>query len=107
MPIHPGNGVTIVYGEGSFGPPDYDSGWVNIDRKEEKELVHNVGGNVDNYVIDLMAKSGTHGICNIYVGLGQANKGFAYWKLTNESVYIFRDKKDDHAQQIRVRIWKY
>ncbi len=35
------------------GGPAYDSGWVYLGQDEAKTLTHNLGGNVDNYVVDM------------------------------------------------------
>ncbi len=40
-----------------FAKPVYESGWLSIAAGEEKELSHNLGGNLNNYVVDLQIRS--------------------------------------------------
>lgn len=39
-----------------FPQPDYDSGWTNISKGEQIALQHNLGGNPDDYAVDLQFK---------------------------------------------------
>ena len=43
-------------GGAPFPRPAYDSGWVAISPGEQKRLTHNIGGNTDNYVVDMQFK---------------------------------------------------
>jgi len=58
-----GNGVTFPDGTQQttactgFPSPNYDSGWVAYSGNEIV-LTHNLGGNIDNYVVDLTMKDG-------------------------------------------------
>ena len=122
------DGDLVVTGEykGNIGPnngapfprPAYDSGWTPIARNEKKTLNHNVGGNVDNYVVDMSFKSSypAVGINNAHYG-GQTTyydgsdthkvQGADYMKLNNKSIDIYRNINDDSAFSIRIRIWVY
>ena len=107
------NGDIIYDGalKGAFPRPAYDSGWVSINKDEHLYLYHWLGGNVDNYVVDLIFyDGGDHGI-NIH-GLGgfrqfEEEKGSgAFWRiLDSNKIVVKRKKQDTFADKIRVRIW--
>jgi len=94
-----------------FPAPDYDSGWVNINKGEFKELTHNLGGDPDNYFVDLSFKSPTYKIHNIYYGQlhhpSLGSLGLDYRKLDNNSIEVWRGTNDGVTTQFRIRIWKY
>jgi len=89
--------VTGAY-RGSIGPnggapfprPAYDSGWVTA--TDSITLFHNIGGNVDNYVVDGQMKAAEMGLCH-----------YNYRNLTTNSIIL-------HVYEtgtVRVRIWVY
>ncbi len=96
-----------------FPRPAYDSGWVLIDPgNTPTTLVHNVGGNVDNYVLDLQREDPAYGINNVADG-GEWDTGgdlYGYWYMnlttTNVEVQIGGNDPDIPAY-LRVRIWVY
>ncbi|MDX1776416.1 MAG: hypothetical protein R3297_07530, partial [Desulfobulbales bacterium] len=55
---------------GMFPRPAYDSGWVDIGWLETKALTHNLGGDPDNYVVDLTFKDLSSGVVS--------NRGLGY-----------------------------
>lgn len=98
----------------------YDSGWVNINPDQAITLNHNIGGNVDDYLIDMLYRTpDVNGINNRY--LGGADFGSnpapghlvddrvgAYWRsLTTTSLTIYRRPEDDYAPQVRIRIFRF
>jgi len=97
--------------QGAFPRPAYDSGWVSINKDEHLYLYHWLGGNVDDYVVDLIFyDGGDHGI-NIH-GLGAfrrfgEEKGSgAFWRiLDTDKIVVKRKKQDTFADKVRVRIW--
>jgi hypothetical protein len=99
---------------GAFPRPAYDTGWVPLFQGQELLCIHNLGGNVDNYVIDLQFKhSGDWGIHNYGIGgwdfydEGYVERG-CYWnKLTTSSVSVYRQPEDYCANNVRIRIWVY
>jgi hypothetical protein len=102
------NEIKNYYG---FPRPAYDSGWVAVAQNSSMDFDHNLGGNVDNYVVDMQMKStGGAGINNIYIG---ANTTGEYWygahwsQLTTTSSRVHREIDDNTAGQIRIRIWVY
>jgi len=95
---------------GSFPRPAYDSGWVAVAPQMEKKLTHNLGGNVDNYVVDMQMKSGGSGINNFCIGTdttGEYWYGASWRGLTTTSIWVFRAIDDYTAEQVRIRIWVY
>jgi hypothetical protein len=97
-----------------FPRPAYDSGWLSINQNQVLTLTHNIGGNVDNYVVDLQFKSVGNGINQFYYGentqwTGTINqyKGACWEELTSTYVRVHRGLHDTLAPQIRVRIWVY
>jgi hypothetical protein len=113
------NGSVKVTGRcyGTFPRPAYDSGWVGLSAPGERTLTHNVGGNVDNYVVDMMCKdSGNdYGVNIIHFGgyrdtkdIGSASyRGAYYYNLTSTQVTVFRYGSDFAADSVRIRIWTY
>jgi len=92
-------------------PPVWDSDWVSIGTYEVKSLTHDVGGNVDDYVVGLWFKDTTPDGIGIntqgYGGLeadGQVH-GAQWRSLTSTSIDVFRYRNDDWADQVRVRIF--
>ncbi len=110
--------VTGAY-RGNIGPnggapfprPAYDSGWVALALGETKTLTHNLGGNVDNYVV-IMSHRCYYGGPLIPPGYNNAGDGeyYLWMHLTDRQIDICR-KGDDSLpnadKQYRVRIWVY
>jgi hypothetical protein len=104
---------------GGFPRPNYDSGWLTLAPGEGKYLAHNIGGNVDNYFVDMQVKDTppgdavgihNHGIGGLYDRQGYLYLGAGYNGLTNTGIYVWRGLDDsDHygAEQVRIRIWVY
>jgi len=89
---------------GAFPSPAYDSGWVPITAGVSLTLTHSLGGNIDNYFVD-MTMNGDIGV-NIQ-GFGNCSE--IYWHgLTTGVINItkFSDSFCD-ADEVRVRIWVY
>ena len=106
-----------------FPRPAYDSGWIGIGLNAVRTFTHNIGGNVDNYVVDLQFKDLDQGwgINIIKIGgdervtSGECCEGFyvvsswgAYWSnLTTTTINVGRNIYDPFGDHIRVRIWAY
>jgi hypothetical protein len=110
------HGNVLVTGQvrGTFPRPDYDSGWVVLSTAGGSQdgvatLTHNLGGNVDNYVVDLMSRdpNSGYGINNHGIGTYPTERGFFFWNLTTTSLGIFRESSDVTSDEVRVRIWVY
>ena len=103
--------VTGAY-KGNIGPnggapfprPAYDSGWVSIGIFETT-FTHNIGGNTDNYVVDMQFKDDYWGVHTM--GYGGWDPGGHWTNLTNTSITVRRGPDDTVVDQIRIRIWVY
>ena len=108
------NGDLKVNGSYSgFPRPAYDSGWLYIATGESLTLTHGLGGDVENYVVDL-GQSGneTHGINNRGMGSdlwsgGDHEIGARWSNLTTSQITVRRGATDASAVNVRVRIWVY
>ncbi len=100
-------------------PPDYDSGWVSLaPGAAATNLVHGLGGDIGDYLVDMQYRSTGSGINQRYYGGADfGTKAFngtrtddrvgAYWRsLNNNTIALFRRAEDDYAAQARIRIWK-
>ena len=100
---------------GAFPRPAYDSGWESLNAGWCATKNHNLGGDVDDYVVDLQFKDTEGspplmGIHNQGTGCdadGASIRGVFWRSLTNTSIGICRCVSDSRAAQFRVRIWVY
>ena len=94
--------------------PQYDSGWVSINKDQDKTFQHNIGGDPDRYVVDLQFYETSfegYGINQDNYGgeeyldfIGHANpimvqKGAYWYGLTNKEVKVKR-QADDGTQRV-------
>jgi hypothetical protein len=95
--------------------PDYDSKWTLIDNAVTKNFSHNLGGNPDDYVLDLQFLDDIYYDVNqIYYGGnlsyemdGSTFREGTFWsKLNSTTVNLLRQKNDSFADNVRLRIWK-
>ncbi|NIP51749.1 MAG: hypothetical protein GWN61_21325 [candidate division Zixibacteria bacterium] len=113
------NKIKNYYG---FPRPNYDSGWVSVSPGLRVKLNHNLGGDPNNYVVDMQFKGDFDGECVIHCkGIGgdwynsfmgtstyELKWEGAFWhSLTYESISVGRSNDDPFADQARVRIWIY
>ena len=104
------NGDLIVRGNISFPRPAYNSGWVNIAQWETLKIVHNLGGDSSDYVVDLTFRSSSDGIHNIGYGgdVDDDDRSGASWSNLNpEHILVGRQRDDTKCNQVRVRIWTH
>jgi len=87
----------------------FDSGWLAIAQGEEKQVVHMMGGNIDDYVVYLsgMDSEGKmerecYGGCD----LGNDRIGFYWYGLTQNTINVKRRDEDDTTKKIRVQMWR-
>lgn len=95
--------------------PKYDSGWTSVSGGSYEYLTHNLGGNLDDYVVDMEFKdSGWGGINNRFYGTclythplsGYMIFEGAYWShLDTSQIRLWRYTDDSLADQIRIRMW--
>ncbi|MHC4694623.1 MAG: hypothetical protein ACYS67_17930, partial [Planctomycetota bacterium] len=91
---------------------DYDSGWQSFEPPNfTKTFTHSLGGNVDNYVVDMQLKDlDGWGINNYGLGGNRSGINFygALWdQLTTSQIRVHREMHNDSADYIRIRIWVY
>ena len=79
-----------------------------------KTLYHNLDGDSDNYVVDMMfhdvLSTPSYGINNIGIGINvydNKNVGANWENLTNQDIKVFRAHNDTYVDSVRVRIWVY
>lgn len=110
------NGTVKVTGQcqGTFPRPNYDSGWLSYANGEDKTINHNLGGDTDDYVVDIQGRSplpAGYGVNNSGIGglihPDGTGYGFYYRALNATSMTVRRLTSDSTATEIRVRIWKY
>lgn len=91
-----------------FADPHYDSGWVQATAGGTKSFTHNLGGDVDDYVIDLWGKTSEGGMsqAEYYIDSADKERG-AYWHSLNATqIGVYRGANDQKAFYVRVRIWR-
>lgn len=99
--------------------PDFDSGWQFLLPGDTGPLAHNLGGSVDDYIVDLEFADwpGHPPHQMLYGGITFGNKTYggsvdgqqwgAYWhSLTDTTVNVVRMPDDQKALMFRGRIWK-
>ena len=97
--------------------PTYDSGWVLLAQDQSKTLTHGIGGNPDDYCVDMQYHSAASGVNQRYYGgadfgtkttVGNPDDRVgAYWRtLTSSSIVIYRRPEDTYADQVRIRIFR-
>ncbi len=96
--IGPNNGAP-------FPRPAYDSGFIDIIPNVLTTLKHSIGGDVNNYVVDIQTKG-------IFQAIGDPApngvKDTNYRELTKDSIKVELGPKEfPRAAKIRVRIWVY
>ena len=99
-------GLDTVSGE----RPAYDSGWVAIGKGKTLTLPHNLGGDPDNYIVDLQFYDDDEYYGRNQRGYGMYEyddewRGACWFSLTDEEIKIERREWDFWADRIRVRIW--
>jgi len=89
----------------------WTSGWVDIATSESIEFTHNMGGDIEDYAIQLWFRdtdAGGYGVNNRAYG-GDEDNGVwlgAFWRsLDNATISVARQPADVMADQVRVWIW--
>jgi len=97
--------------------PTYDSGWVAVNEGETKLLSHEIGGNTDDYVVDLQYRSTSSGVNHCYYGgadfgmnpspgSNAEDRVGVYWKnLDTTGIKVVRREEDVYGEEARIRIW--
>jgi hypothetical protein len=93
-------------------PPNYDSGWVDVNAGELRTLSHNLFDQLDRYVVRMEFKDADPAGLGIHqqdVGgnvVGTDRLGAAWQNLTGRTIGVFRFEEDERTDQVRVRIWQ-
>ncbi len=108
------NGDLTVTGQVSgFPRPNFDSGWVPVAPGGTETIVHNLGGNPEDYVVDMTFRdnvwgSGIHQITYGGDWRPDGSKKGVYWEqLNTASIVVIRLDDDVRCQEVRIRIWVY
>jgi hypothetical protein len=94
-----------------FPRPAYDSGWFEFYTGTDFDLNHNIGGDVNDYVVDLQFKhDGYMGIHNQGLGVDLSpynGRGGHWYDLTSSMITISPAPGSglDYIDSARVRIW--
>ena len=108
-----GNAICDI-GAFEYNPPGgaayWTSGWVSINQSQTLTLNHNLGGNPDDYAVDLWFNDTDDGLGinrRNYGGLEWANNWYgARWQgLTTNTIEVYRYPDDNVADQVRVTVW--
>ena len=85
------------------------SGWLFLEQCKGHTFEHGLGGNPDNYVVDLQYKGGLLGINRYCYWTCSKDALGVYWcMLTNTNISVWRECNDFSATQgVRIRIWVY
>ena len=94
---------------GAFPRPAYSSGWVSLSTGATSTLTHNVGGNPDDYIIDMHCYDPDFdGINNESIGgdMWSDNYFGAYFlKATSTTIQVYRNSDDVTCDQFQIDIW--
>ncbi len=106
-------------GGAPFPRPAYDSGWQSMAQGETRPFPHGIGGNPDNYVVDLQFQDQAGGRHQLgyggetyvsYIGIGYFNlddEGAFWHSLNDQQIMVTRMDNDTYIAKVRVRIWVY
>ena len=89
----------------------WGSGWITLTPGTAETLTHNLGGDPDDYAVDLWfmdTDAGGYGInARSYGGMeaGEEYYGAAWQHLTSNTIQVIRFANDTFADYVRVRVW--
>ena len=92
---------------GDFPRPNYDSGFSAIAPGDNAVFTHNLGGNTDDYVVDLICQSafGPFDWGLDQDAFGNVEMGAGWYALDSSEVSVWRGYSDFWCDEVRVRIW--
>lgn len=98
-----------------FPAPHYDSGWYTMTGSSHT-FNHNLGGDPDNYIVDMQFKDGVsdpwnYGVHQVFYGMDYDNNGASikgmYWShLTSTGIGVTIGANETEIHHVRVRIWR-
>ena len=100
-------------------PSDYNSGWILLSQSQAKDLVHNLGGVPDAYLVQMyqwdtdvantlnQRHYGGADFGNLPpTGYAENDRVGAYWRsLTGQNITVYRRPEDGFSDYVQVRIW--
>ena len=99
-------------GGAPFPRPAYDSGWQPIWQNDVITLTHGLGGNPDNYVVDLQfldswgeRHHSAYGGRTFELAGEQYDFGCEWYGLNAQEIQVYRFRNDYNVLKARVRIW--
>ena len=103
-------GSQAAGGEGSISGAGWGSGWVPVSPGNPETLQHGLGGDLEDYAIQMWFRDTDDGFginTRAYGGLEQGGVYYgALWEnLTESGVEVTRSSGDDFADQVRIWIW--
>jgi hypothetical protein len=106
----PSPSARLVPNSTSAAMPYWSSKWVTITEGTARTFTHNLGGNPDDYAVELWFKDtdGNLGINRLgYGGIVSGTLRYgAYWqRLTANTIQVVRQADDDAADEIRINVW--
>jgi hypothetical protein len=94
----------------SISATTWSSGWVTIVTDTSQVFTHNLGGDPDDYAVELrfLDTDGGLGINRRYYGGSEEGGSWygAHWQnLTTNTIEIYRQPQDTVADRVRIRVW--
>jgi len=94
----------------SISAAAWSSGWVTIVTDTSQVFTHNLGGDPDDYAVELrfLDTDGGLGINRRYYGGSEEGGSWygAHWQnLTTNTIEIYRQPQDTVADRVRIRVW--
>ena len=99
---------------GFFPRPAWDSGWLALALNETRTLTHGLGGDTDDYFVDITCIDPDGKVNNMQIGEeavydeglgGNRWRGVYFQGLTNSIIPLHRNNQDYWCAQVRARIW--
>ena len=92
-----------------FPRPAFDSGWVSVGQGNNRAIEHGIGGDPDDYVVDMEFRNDDLGR-NIAAHGGDlrsttATFGAYWYSLGAQYIAVHRNADDVAAAEVRIRIW--
>ena len=99
------------------GTADYDSGWVDMDAGDAYVFTHNLGGDPDDYVVDLSTVTGGFitqapfsqegfGGDIYWDGQEMVESGYIWNSLDATQIEVVKGADEESAGPLRLRIWR-
>ena len=92
---------------GDFPRPNYDSGNSAIGAGDTAVFTHNLGGNTDDYFVDMTCNFLPNGPFDwgLDQAFGVVERGAGWFGLDSSEINVTRGSSDVWCDEVRVRIW--